>query len=105
MGDCGIRTTAHYHEVATGGQCEIDLAPQGLVEGADQVMLARYIIRNVARRHGRTATFMPKPLHGDNGSGLHTHFSLWKDNQPLLAGSGYAGQFLTRETARSFTDF
>lgn len=91
MSDCGIRTAAHYHEVATGGQCEIDLAPQGLVEGADQVMLARYIIRNVARQHQKTATFMPKPLHGDNGSGLHTHFSLWKENQPLLAGSGYAG--------------
>ena len=54
-------------------------------------MLARYIIRNVARQHGKTATFMPKPLHGDNGSGMHAHFSLWKDNQPLLAGNGYAG--------------
>ncbi len=91
MAECGIATAAHYHEVATGGQCEIDLMPQGLVESADQVMLARYIIRNVAHRHGKTATFMPKPLHGDNGSGLHTHFTLWKENQPLLAGNGYAG--------------
>ena len=91
MSDCGIATSAHYHEVATGGQSEIDLVAQPLVEGADQVMLARYIIRNVARQHNKTATFMPKPLHGDNGSGMHTHFSLWKDNQPLLAGNGYAG--------------
>ncbi len=91
MAECGISTAAHYHEVATGGQSEIDLVPQTLVEGADQVMLARYIIRNVARRHGKTATFMPKPLHGDNGSGMHTHFTLWKDNAPLLAGNGYAG--------------
>lgn len=90
MQECGIPTAAHYHEVATGGQCEIDLVETGLVEAADRVMLAKYIIRNVARRHGRTATFLPKPLHGDNGSGMHTHLTLWKDDQPLLAGSGYA---------------
>ena len=54
-------------------------------------MLAKYIIRNVARRNGKTATFMPKPLFGDNGSGMHTHLTLWKDDQPLLAGHGYAG--------------
>ena len=65
--------------------------PQPLVESADQVMLAKYIIRNVARRNGKTATFMPKPLYGDNGSGMHTHFTLWKDEVPLLAGNGYAG--------------
>ena len=91
MAECGIATAAHFHEVATGGQCEIDLMPQPLVGSADQVMLARYIIRNVARRNGKTATFMPKPLFGDNGSGMHTHFTLWKDGQPLLAGQGYAG--------------
>ncbi|WP_435007515.1 type I glutamate--ammonia ligase [Tundrisphaera lichenicola] len=91
MAECGIGTAAHYHEVATGGQSEIDLMSQPLVESADQVMLARYIIRNVAHRHGKTATFMPKPLHGDNGSGMHTHFTLWKEGQPLLAGNGYAG--------------
>jgi glutamine synthetase len=91
MAECGIATAAHYHETATGGQSEIDLMSQGLVESADQVMLARYIIRNVAHRHGKTATFMPKPLHGDNGSGMHVHFTLWKENQPLLAGNGYAG--------------
>jgi len=91
MAECGISTSAHFHEVATGGQCEIDLNPRTLVESADQVMLARYIIRNVARRDGKTATFMPKPLFGDNGSGMHTHFSLWKEESPLLAGNGYAG--------------
>jgi glutamine synthetase len=91
MADCGIATTAHYHEAATGGQAEIDLEPQPLVESADQVMLAKYIIRNAARKHGKTATFMPKPLFGDNGSGMHTHFSLWKNEVPLLAGDGYAG--------------
>ena len=91
MAECGIATAAHYHEVATGGQCEIDLVSQPLVESADQVMLAKYIIRNVARRHGKTVTFMPKPLYGDNGSGMHVHFSLWKGEVPLLAGTGYAG--------------
>ncbi|MBV8233630.1 MAG: type I glutamate--ammonia ligase [Planctomycetaceae bacterium] len=91
MAECGIATSAHYHEVATGGQCEIDLMPQSLVESADQVMLAKYIIRNVARRNGRTATFMPKPLYGDNGSGMHIHLTLWKNDAPLLAGNGYAG--------------
>ena len=91
MHECGILTSAHYHEVATGGQCEIDLVAQPLVEIADQVMLARYIIRNVARRHNKSATFMSKPLFGDNGSGLHTHFTLWKGETPLLAGNGYGG--------------
>jgi glutamine synthetase len=91
MAECGIKTAAHFHEVATGGQCEIDLNPQDLVESADQVMLARYIIRNVARKSGKTATFMPKPLFGDNGSGMHTHLTLWKDDEPLLAGHSYGG--------------
>jgi len=91
MAECGIGTSAHFHEVATGGQCEIDLEAQDLMEAADRVMLARYIIRNVAHRGGKTATFMPKPLFGDNGSGLHTHLSLWKDDEPLLAGHHYAG--------------
>ena len=91
MAECGIATAAHFHEVATAGQCEIDLVPRALVESADQVVTAKYIIRNVARRSKKTATFMPKPLFGDNGSGMHTHLTLWKDNQPLLAGNGYAG--------------
>jgi glutamine synthetase len=91
MAECGIATSAHFHEVATGGQCEIDLTAQSLVTSADQVMLAKSIIRNVARRHGKVATFMPKPLFGDNGSGMHTHLSLWKRDEPILAGPGYAG--------------
>lgn len=91
MQECGIATSAHYHEVASGGQCEIDLVECPLVEAADRVMLAKYIIRNVARAHGKTATFMPKPIHGDNGSGMHTHMFLSKNGQPVLAGHGYAG--------------
>ena len=91
MAECGIKTTAHFHEVATGGQCEIDLSPMPLVESADQVMMARYIIRNVARLSGKAATFMPKPLFGDNGSGMHTHLTLWRGGEPLLAGHAYAG--------------
>jgi Uma2 family endonuclease len=91
LAECGIGTAAHFHEAATAGQGEIDLLAQPLVECADQVMLARYIVRNVARKHGKAATFMPKPLFGENGSGLHTHLSLWKGETPLLAGDGYAG--------------
>jgi glutamine synthetase len=91
MAECGIGTAAYFHEVATAGQSEIDLTPHSLVESADQVMLAKYIIRNVARRAGKVATFMPKPLFGDNGSGMHVHFSLWKEQASLLAGHGYAG--------------
>jgi glutamine synthetase len=88
---CGIDVEAQHHEVATAGQCEIDMRYQELVRMADQMCLYKYVVRNVARRHGRTATFMPKPIYGDNGSGMHTHISLWKDGQPLFAGSGYAG--------------
>ncbi len=90
MHECGLPTAAHYHEVATGGQSEIDLVESPLVEAADRLMLAKAIIRNVARRHRKTATFMPKPLHGDNGSGMHTHFGLWKEGSPVLAGNRYA---------------
>ncbi|MFM7205168.1 MAG: type I glutamate--ammonia ligase [Planctomycetaceae bacterium] len=88
---CGIDVEAQHHEVATAGQCEIDMRFQELVRMADQMVLYKYIVRNVARRHGKTATFMPKPLYGDNGSGMHTHISLWKAGQPLFAGTGYAG--------------
>ena len=91
MIQCGIDVEAQHHEVASGGQCEIDMRYQELVRMADQVCHYKYIVRNVARRHGRTVTFMPKPLHGDNGSGMHTHLSLWRDGQPLFAGTGYAG--------------
>jgi glutamine synthetase len=88
--ECGIVTLAHFHELAAGGQCEIDLEGRSLVDAADAVMLAKYVIRNVARRHQKTATFMPKPLYGDNGSGMHLHLTLSKGDSPLLAGSGYA---------------
>jgi glutamine synthetase len=91
MIDCGLEVESHHHEVATAGQCEIDLAYQPLVKMADWLMLYKYVVRNVARRHGKTATFMPKPLYGDNGSGMHVHFSLWKGGHPLFAGGGYAG--------------
>jgi glutamine synthetase len=91
MIDCGLEIEAQHHEVATGGQCEIDMKYAPLVRMADQVMMYKYIVKNVARRHNRTVTFMPKPLFGDNGSGMHTHFSLWKKGEPLFAGSSYAG--------------
>ena len=91
MIQAGIDVEAQHHEVATAGQCEIDMRFQELVRMADQMCLYKYIVRNVARRHGKTVTFMPKPLYGDNGSGMHTHISLWKEGHPLFAGSGYAG--------------
>ncbi len=91
MIQCGIDVEAQHHEVASGGQCEIDMRYQELVRMADQVCHYKYVVRNVARRNGKTVTFMPKPLHGDNGSGMHTHLSLWRDGQPLFAGTGYAG--------------
>ena len=77
--------------MATGGQCEIDQRFDTLVKSADNMMLYKYIVRNVANQYGKTVTFMPKPLFGDNGSGMHTHQSLWKDGKPLFAGDGYAG--------------
>jgi len=79
------------HEVATAGQAEIDFRFDTLVKTADSMMLYKYIIKNVARKHGKTVTFMPKPLFGDNGSGMHTHMSLWKKGKPLFAGNEYAG--------------
>ena len=87
----GIFVESHHHEVATGGQCEIDLRHLPLVQMADTCMTYKYVVKNVAARHGKVATFMPKPLFGDNGSGMHTHFSLWKDGEPLMSGRHYAG--------------
>ncbi len=84
-------STPSHHEVATGGQCEIDQRFDTLVKSADNMMLYKYVIRNVAYQYGKSVTFMPKPLFGDNGSGMHTHQSLWKDGKPLFAGDGYAG--------------
>ena len=91
MIDCGLEVEAQHHEVATGGQAEIDLRFNSLVEMADWMLMFKYIVKNVARKHGKTVTFMPKPLFEDNGSGMHTHISLWKGGEPLFAGSGYAG--------------
>ena len=100
MEDCGIDVEAQHHEVAAGGQCEIDMRFDSLLRMADKVMLYKYIVKNVARRAGKTATFMPKPIFGDNGSGMHVHMSLWKDEQPLFADAeGYAG---ISEMARMF---
>lgn len=89
MMDVGIEIETHHHEVASAGQCEIDMRYASLVKMADQVMWYKYIVRNVARRRGKTATFMPKPLFNDNGSGMHVHSSLWKDGKPLFAGDKY----------------
>src|SRR6266478_6497132 len=91
MIQCGLNIECHHHEVATGGQCEIDQKYDTLVKSADNMMLYKYIVRNVANLHGKTVTFMPKPLFADNGSGMHTHQSLWKSGKPLFAGDGYAG--------------
>lgn len=91
MQKVGIVVEAHHHEVATGGQCEIDMMFAELLKMSDQFLWYKYIIKNVARKYGKTVTFMPKPIFMDNGSGMHTHFSLWKDNQPLFAGDQYAG--------------
>jgi glutamine synthetase len=88
---CGLNIECHHHEVATGGQCEIDQRYDTLVKSADNMMLYKYVIRNVAYQYGKTVTFMPKPLFGDNGSGMHTHQSLWKGGAPLFAGENYAG--------------
>ena len=89
--DAQIAVESHHHEVATGGQCEIDLRHNTLVRMADAIMVTKYVAKNVAARHGRVATFMPKPLFMDNGSGMHLHFSLWKGTKPLFAGRKYAG--------------
>src|SRR5579859_422064 len=88
---CGLDIECHHHEVATAGQSEIDQKFDTLVKSADNMMLYKYIIRNTAAQYGKTVTFMPKPLFGDNGSGMHTHQSIWKGGKPLFAGDGYAG--------------
>jgi glutamine synthetase len=91
MMQCGIEIECHHHEVATGGQAEIDMVFKPLLQCADNTMLYKYITRNVANQYGKTVTFMPKPLFQDNGSGMHCHQSLWKNGKPLFAGDGYAG--------------
>lgn len=88
---CGVDVEAQHHEVASGGQCEIDLKFSPLVKAADQLLMFKYIVKNTAKKNNRTVTYMPKPIFGDNGSGMHVHTSLWKKGKPLFAGSGYAG--------------
>ena len=91
MQSCGMEVECHHHEVASGGQTEIDVKFDSLLRSADKMLLYKYIVKNVANRNGKTVTFMPKPIFGDNGSGMHTHQSLWKGGEPLFAGDGYAG--------------
>ena len=91
MKEVGIPVEVHHHEVGTAGQGEIDMRFSPLKKMADNVMYYKYIIQNVSRKHGKVATFMPKPIFGDNGTGMHTHQSIWKGDTPLFAGNGYAG--------------
>ncbi len=91
METLGIKIERQHHEVGTGGQAEIDFRFDTLVKTADNMMVYKYVIKNIAKKHGKTATFMPKPLFGDNGSGMHTHQSLWKKGKPVFAGTEYAG--------------
>ena len=87
----GIQVERHHHEVASAGQGEINFRFDTALNMGDKMMWFKYVVKNVARRHGKTATFMPKPLFGDNGSGMHMHMSLWKDGKNLFAGNKYAG--------------
>ena len=87
----GYEIEVSHHEVATAGQCEIDMKFDELLSMGDQLMWFKYVVKNVSRQAGKVATFMPKPMYGDNGNGMHVHQSLWKDGKPLFAGDGYAG--------------
>ena len=91
MENVGLKIEKHHHEVATGGQAEIDMVFDTLLRMGDSVMWYKHVVKNIAHKNGKTATFMPKPLFGDNGSGMHTHQSIWKGGKPLFAGNGYGG--------------
>ena len=87
----GIDVEAQHHEVASGGQCEIDMKFKPLLRAADQLLMFKYVVKNTALKNGKTVTYMPKPVFADNGSGMHVHVSLWQKGKPLFAGGGYAG--------------
>ena len=91
MEKMGLAIEVHHHEVGTAGQCEIGVGPNAIVQKADEVQILKYCVHNVAHAYGKTATFMPKPLVGDNGSGMHVHMSISKGGKNLMAGDGYAG--------------
>ena len=100
MESLGIKCEFHHHEVSSGGQAEIDMRFQPLLRMADQMMIYKYVVKNTARAAGKTATFMPKPIFEENGSGMHVHQSLWKDGDPLMYGQG---GYAAPERARAST--
>jgi len=91
MAKCGVPIEKHHHEVASGGQNELGIKFGTMIEAADDLMIYKYVVKNVGKKYGKTVTFMPKPVFNDNGSGMHTHQSIWKGGQPMFAGDRYAG--------------